>query len=286
MANDLRRDLPKSTQSLLKYLKRVPPLDSPRQALSLQSFPIIALPFWLTPPANRADDHSFLVDLTYSTLNGYYGIRLLDNLMDADGPAELSRFAPCATYFWWNFARPYLHHFAYPSPFWTHFSACTGTYSDLTSLDAALTAVSDSMFETVSSKKFETAKVPVTAVALRCGHEVSVTRYQHLVDLLGRFHQFWNDLLDWRHDLNSGLVTFLQSKFLSQTDSFPNSSAWFSERGCSWACERALLYFHEAADAAKALECNELDDWFVQRERLLLTDIARALEDPDKSRAR
>jgi len=54
-----------------------------------RSFPILLLPWWLEKTLHPCPDAAFQLDLVRSTINGYYYIRLIDNLMDGHATVEL-----------------------------------------------------------------------------------------------------------------------------------------------------------------------------------------------------
>src|SRR6185436_17636072 len=53
-----------------------------------QAFPSLLLPWWLEKSLAGEPDLPFQADLAYSTINGYYAIRLTDNLMDGHATVE------------------------------------------------------------------------------------------------------------------------------------------------------------------------------------------------------
>ena len=49
-------------------------------------FPMLLLPWWVEKTLHASPETAFQADLVYSTINGYYHIRLIDNTaLQADG---------------------------------------------------------------------------------------------------------------------------------------------------------------------------------------------------------
>ena len=67
---------------LRQYLQGVP--TKPEHVFGPRAFPHFLLPYWLSPVADRVADAEFQTDLLYSSINGYYSIRLCDNIADND----------------------------------------------------------------------------------------------------------------------------------------------------------------------------------------------------------
>src|SRR5271154_4232934 len=89
--------LPRSGPKLRELLHRVP--TRPEHVVSARGFPHLVLPYWLSPGRERVEDAEFQTDVIYSSISGYYSIRLCDNIADNDCPPELRKLSPCALYF-------------------------------------------------------------------------------------------------------------------------------------------------------------------------------------------
>jgi len=116
--------LPRTAPLIKARLKRVP--AGPRTVevcLATQSFPAFSMHWWITPAEARGTDGQFLEDLCYSTLNGYYFVRLIDNVQDGDGPSDLRQLLPAGGYFHAEFQSPYQRWFPADHPFWRDFQA-------------------------------------------------------------------------------------------------------------------------------------------------------------------
>ena len=68
----------------------------------------------------------FQTDVIYSSINGYYSIRLCDNIADNDSPPELRKLAPCTLYFDSEAIAPYRKYFPATHEFWNLFDTVFG----------------------------------------------------------------------------------------------------------------------------------------------------------------
>jgi len=70
------------------------------------AFPMLLLPWWLEKAIRQDPDISFQSDLVYSTIDGYYFIRLIDNLIDREATVELE-LLPVLAFFHIQLQRSY-----------------------------------------------------------------------------------------------------------------------------------------------------------------------------------
>src|SRR5947207_12299121 len=73
--------------------------------LRARSAPILILPWWMEKSLRGRVDASFQEDLIYATMNKYYFIRLLDDVMDSHSPDPL--LLPSMGFFHSQFQRTY-----------------------------------------------------------------------------------------------------------------------------------------------------------------------------------
>ncbi|MEO8678881.1 MAG: hypothetical protein ABI665_07535 [Vicinamibacterales bacterium] len=277
---DLHRDLPSATSHLERHLKRVPSLTHPTTTLVPEAFPSLALPHWMTPSAARPGDSEFLADVAYSTFSGYYAIRLIDNLTDRDGPAELPALLPTAGYFHWRFLQPYLKHFPHGHDFWPEFHRVWSDQANATVEDALEPEITEDTFYQVSSRKFGASKVPLAAVAFRHGMPTHLQAWYEFVDVLGAFVQFMNDFLDWRHDDEHEINTFLQSESRRRRAPGETHAEWFGREGCSWGTDRLRLEMRKVSELGRRLSNDDASRWIAVREEVLERQLDRAAANP------
>ena len=190
------------------------------------------LPYWLSPGCGTGvADAEFQTDLIYSSINGYYSIRLCDNIADNDSPPELRKLAPCTLYFDSEAIRPYRNHFPATHEFWNLFDTFLAQQAEASAADSLLEDVDAETFASLSSRKFTGTKIPMSAVRCRYqGLESSFEQWLRFVDCLGNFAQFSNDFFDWHHDSMHGITTYVSSESRRRA---PDESVatWFVTRG-------------------------------------------------------
>jgi hypothetical protein len=277
---DLGRDLPAAVSQIRRHLRRVPSLTSPTTSLVPQSFPSFAMPYWLTPPAARIADSEFLADVSYSTFCGYYAIRLIDNMTDGDGPPELAALLPAVGYFHWRFVQPYLRHFPDGHDFWLEFHSVWSDQANSTAEDALVPEITEEIFYRVSSQKFGASKVPIAAVAFRNGMTDVLETWYEFVDAAGAFVQFMNDFLDWRHDAEHGVNTFLQSESRRRRLSDETHAEWFQREGFAWGSDRLRVEMGKVIERGRHLENEEAARWITIRQQLLERQLGDAASNP------
>ena len=187
----------RSGPQLREFLHGVP--TRPEHVFGARAFPHVVLPYWLSPTRERVADAEFQTDVIYSSISGYYSIRLCDNIADNDCPPELRKLAPCALYFDSESIRPYVKHFPATHEFWNLLDKFLAQQAEASAADSLLDDVDKETFASLSSKKFTGTKIPISAVRFRYpGLESSFEQMLQFVDCLGNFAQFSNDFLDWR----------------------------------------------------------------------------------------
>jgi hypothetical protein len=270
----LRAALPKTAPKLLRSLHGVP--TRPEQILSVVAFPHFVLPYWISPPRARIGDAGFQSDVLYSTISGYYSIRLSDNIADNDCPRELRRFTPCAAYFDSEFIRPYTKYFSTSHEFWNLFDRFWAQQAESSCADSLLKDVDESSFASLSSKKFTAAKIPVSAIHFRY-RELgdSLDRWLRFVDCLGDFAQFNNDFFDWNHDSKHKITTYLSSESKRRAPG-ENVTTWFLKEGFDWGVAELKARFEVVRTESEALGTKEVLDWTIARGIIMDRNIAEA----------
>ncbi len=249
----------------------------PAQALrDPRSFPVMQLPVWLSRTLSESLDRDFHVDVACSSLNAYYFIRLVDNVMDADGPAELRRLLPAAAVFHARFQLPYQRHFPAGHPFWDDFERWWSRAAVATVEDAFLECVDAERFVSVSGLKFSAAAVPLAAAAHAGGRPDLVPAWAPLVDRLGGWYQLLNDLLDWHHDSRHGIRTWFLSEFTRRGAPAESLPAWVAREGFDWAVELLESWMAELLAGAAVLKAPALGRFLAGRLALFRRQVAEA----------
>lgn len=276
--SNLERALPRTTPMLDRWLKRVPAAPNiVETCLAVRSFPAFSLPYWLTPLEARQDDVEFLRAVAYSTLNGYYFVRMLDNVADGDGPAELRQILPAAGYFSAQFSAPYQQYFDAGHPFWAAFHSAWNEQAESSSVDAFISDIDLSSYLSISSRKFSAAKGPLAAVGWRYRKQGELPVWFAFVDRIGAFSQLVNDLFDWRHDDQHNINTYLQSEFRRRRLEGEEIAKWIVREGFEWGAATLESWLGQLELDAATLG-PEPAQWVAARKKLLGDELAQGRE--------
>lgn len=214
-----------------------------------EAFPTLLIPWWLD--GSLGERHRSLHrDLSYSTMNGYLYIRLIDNLMDRDAPGDVT-LLPALSFFHLEFLESYRRLFGPAHGFWADLRSVWLETADVTLHDASLGDVDRSTFERVSARKTGAAKIPLAAVCHYRGQLHHLSRWNEFVDAFGRWHQMHNDLFSWRKDMEHGAATYFLSEGRRQQED--TIEKWFIDAGFDWGIDRLSEYMAELRRTAGTL---------------------------------
>lgn len=273
---NLNSALPRTAPLIAARLKRVPAgARTVEVCLATQSFPAFSMPWWITPPEARGHDPEFQQDLCYSTLNGYYFVRLIDNVQDGDGPADLRQLLPAGGYFHAQFQSPYQRWFPADHPFWATFQAAWNEQAEAAAVEAELVEIDLPAFLSVSALKFGAAKGPLAAAAYRYGREAELPAWFAFVDRLGAMSQLANDLFDWHHDSLAGINTYIQSEYRRRRGG-PDETIhrWIMREGFELGAAQIRDWHRDLQAMAAALGAPEATLWLERRGALLEREIS------------
>lgn len=232
------------------------------------AFPALLLPWWLEGSLTGQPDLAFQADLAYSTINGYYAIRLADNLMDGHATVEL-QLLPALNFFQTQFQHAYYPYFPAGHPFWDFFKAIWFHSAEVTLLDARLTGLDLTQFETIAAQKTCAAKIPLAAVCYRCGCTDLLEPWSRLVDLLGCWHQFLNDMFGWQRDLERRTATYFLSEAERRRQGDESALGWVVREGFAWGMTQAQGWMVALQALAQALNSPELAAYLRTREAMV-----------------
>ena len=247
------------------------------------AFPVMLFPWWLAASI-RDPDPTFHRDASTSTISGYLYIRLVDNLMDGDAPADVG-LLPALGFFHSKFTEPYHRHFSAGHPFWTDFLELWVEAADVTMQDHALQDIDRNTFERISARKTGATKIPVAAVAHSLKRTDLLPDWYRLVDVFGCWHQMLNDVFGWPRDLRHGATTYFLSEASRRTASVETVATWFAREGLVWAISELDRWMDELREIADELGSPDLHRFLDMRRALLDEQVAKvhrgfhALED-------
>jgi hypothetical protein len=240
------------------------------------AFPSLLLPWWLERTIQPEPDLAFQGDLVYSTINGYYYIRLIDNLMDGHATVELE-LLPALGFFHSRFQTVYQRYFPGNHPFWEQFSAIWLHSAEVAMQDAALTGIDEAEFTQIAAQKIGAVKIPLVALCYRYERLDLVEPWFQLVDLLGCWHQFLNDLLGWyRDDARQSCTYFLAEAARRRADAEPLVS-WIAREGFDWASDKLAAWMAALKALAVELHSADLVHYLEVREQMLQSQQAEVV---------
>ena len=253
-----------------RWMRELAGSESPADYfLQPDRFPVLQLPWWLETSAAGAPDVRFQSRLAHSTVSGYYFIRLMDNVMDAQGAGDPS-LLPLLGFFHTHFQSPYQELFPSEHPFWEAFRSIWFGSAEAAFRDAGLEAVDREQFFAVSAQKVSAVRIPLVAVGHRLDLGRAVEPWLELTDRLGRFEQFMDDLFDWQHDLASGSATYFLTEARSRKAPDESVTAWVVRDGFEWGVGVLQAWLDDVEDLAHPLGSPDLDEHLRGRRRLLL----------------
>lgn len=228
------------------------------------AFPTVRLPLYAERALRGECDPAFQTDLICSSINGYYFVRLIDNVMDGDDTVEreiLPALAGLAS----SFQSAYQGYFPSGHPFWSDFNRYWGASAEFTLRDATLEEVDRAAFLAVAARKTCAAMIPVAAVCRRYDRPDLVAAWEVCVERCGRWHQAINDMFDWRRDADRGIATHFLTEGRRRRKAGELLETWVMREGFGWGADLVEQWFEEARQAARELRCDELDAYLAMR---------------------
>jgi hypothetical protein len=227
---ELTRRAPFLGEQVCGWMAQLSPTGkAPEYFLQPRMFPLLRLPWWAAKSFAAEPDGEFLADVIYSTVNGYYYIRLLDNLMDGHGTVEL-KILPATAFFHTEFQAMYHKYFAAAHPFWEVFRSAWFSASDAVTHEINLDRIHQAEFERVTVAKLGGARIPLAAVGFRHGASERLRCWEEFTLALARWSQMEDDLFDWHHDLRHGKTSYFLSE-ASRRKGFETVDAWVIREG-------------------------------------------------------
>lgn len=275
--SELGRSAPFLAGEVGRWMRELWPTRRPEDFfLQPDRFPFLMLPWWLEGAIRGARDPDFQADLVYSSVNGYYFIRLVDDAMDGHSAARAD-LLPATSFFHTEFQAAYHRRFPADHPFWDLFRQIWFGAADAVTKDAGRGDIDRRWFENVSSKKVSAAKIPLGAVCHRYGAAERWAAWAELCDGLGRLEQLLDDLFDWRDDLEGGAGSWFLSEARRRKAAEESVTAWFVREGFEWGMETCRECLIQLRDSSVELGSPEAEDHLRRREARLLERRAELL---------
>jgi hypothetical protein len=218
---------------------------------------ILLLPWWAEKSLCGAPDVKFQSDLIYSSVNGYYFVRLIDNVMDGHGKSEL-RMLPLLGFFHSQFQAVYSDYFQPDSAFWECFHSTWTAMAQAAILDANMTEISATEFVRVAAAKSMGAKIPIAAVFFRHNRPDLLPQWFEFYDALSRWNQMVDDVFDSLIDRQTGTMTYFLSDAKRQKREGESVSAWIVRGGFASGYREADSLLARVRELAQELGSSEL----------------------------
>lgn len=199
-----------------------------------EAFPALLFPWWIECAAGREPEGDLHPTLAYATLNGYYFIRLIDDVMDGDAEAQ-PHLLPAAAFFHTNFQSAFAKLFPPGHAFWSAFERIWTDTAAAAIEDHELGDYDLQTFRRLSARKVGAGLIPITAVEMTVGDDGSAKLWREAFDLMGAWHQFKNDFFDILRDREAGARTFALSHAGRRLQDGETLEAWLDREGVDWA---------------------------------------------------
>jgi hypothetical protein len=226
--------------------------DAPASAEAL-----VAWTIRLSPTVRAVPDVRFQELVVESTVNAYYFLRIIDNLMDEEA-AEERRLLPLLGILHANFSRAYARLFPADDPFWNHFDRYWSSTAEAAIREKRLTQVSLNDFTEIAARKTSGVKIPLAAVCCRYDSPGLLEPWCVFYDSFACWQQMLDDTFDWVRDLRHGNATFFLSEGHRQKRPGESVSGWVVRRGFAWAMSQLAAAMHDLRVQAERLESAEL----------------------------
>ena len=210
----------------------------------------------------------FQRDVVYSTVAGYYFVRLTDDLMD--GEQVPPPVVPLLIVLHAEFEQTYHRHFAAGHPFWDDLARSSYQAAETASGDASQQRITREHFLASSARKVAGAKIPIAAVCHHSGRSDLVAPWSAFVDLLGRWHQMLNDMVGWSRDLKRGTPTYFLSEAAEQAGGDGSIAEWVISEGYAWAMDQLGPWMAELRVSAHELGSPSIARYLEHRDAALL----------------
>ncbi|MBC8235280.1 hypothetical protein H8E77_37520 [bacterium] len=269
ISSEMKQTAPFMEDQFVKWIKHVYGPPSGEYFMHATAFPMLLLPWWLEKTYHQNPDAAFQSDLVYSTMNGYFYIRLMDNLMDGHATVEL-KLLPALNFFHTQFQSPYQRHFEYDHLFWNFFKTVWFYSAEVTMKDANLLDINRAQFVQVTAQKTCAVKIPLAAVCYKYGLVDLITPWAEFVVLFGCCHQMWNDLFDWLRDLKRGTNTYFLSEAKRRKHPDEPVAEWVIREGFDWGMETLRTWMNELKALSRNLNSPDMLAYLDKRETMLL----------------
>ena len=240
-----------------------------------RSAPIVILAWWLEQALGKVPDPDLQSDLVYATVNKYYFIRLLDNVVDGHGvdPPLLHALGV------WHaqFQGAYFRRFPSDHAFWEYFYRIWNRSAEVTARDSALTNIDLAAFVQYAAAKSCAATLPMAAVCYHYDRLDVLPAWLRFWEAFGRWNQMRDDLFDWQKDRNNGTPSYLLCEAERRRAGDEGTVDWLVREGFAWAVRLLDEWATEMKEAARRLNNPAVDEYVGFRKADLDAQIRRLM---------
>lgn len=266
---------PRIASELLSWMDERARGRAPEQYFTHPSaFPLVLLPWWLDEALGGSADPTLQGDLAYSSMSGYYAIRLIDDVMDGS-PDAAPTLLPAISVVNAEFQATYAHRFAADHPFWRGFHAAWARGAEAAIAETRLASIDEASFLEVSAGKVWPGVIPMSAVAWhRTGGELPGP-WMQLFSAMCAFHQRQNDLFDWHRDQKANARTWILCEANRHKQGDESVTSWMVREGFELGFARVMRDLDHLDRLAAGLESPGLFAYLAAR-RVMLDEAASA----------
>jgi hypothetical protein len=234
---------------------------------------LLLLPLFLREACQREADRAFELDLAYSTLNAYYFVRLIDDVVDGS-PSARSPLLPLLGFFHSEFQSTYVRYFPPDSVFGEFFHCTWVTMAEATVEQTRLLDLSKHDFIRLSAAKSGGVKIPLAAVCERYGRPDLLQRWCTFFDEFAAWGQMLDDVFDWLQDYTQAVPTYFLSEARRRKRHDESVASWILREGIEWGYAHAARQMGTLRNIATELESENLVRYINHRQ----TEVAQLWE--------
>jgi hypothetical protein len=283
----LRAELMRSSSFLFErvwpWMNRLSGSSRPEDYyLKTRSAPILLLPWWLERSLTTAPDEDFQTDLIYATINKYYFVRLLDDVMDGHSPDRV--VLPMLTVWDAQFQSSYSRHFLPDHPFWDYFHQTLQRTAAVTAQEVTFRDIDRPAFLNFSAVKSCGATIALKAVCYRRERLDVFPAWVRFWEAFASWNQMRDDLFDWRRDLKDGIPSYLLSEGERRKTARESMTEWFVREGFAWASQLLGEWTRNMKKESRQLNSTAVEQYTEFRSTDLnrqIAEIAAGLESLD-----
>lgn len=243
--------------------------EAPDYFLQPSMFPMLLIPAWMSRSVAGEWDQEFHSDLVYSSVNAYYSIRLLDNVMDGHDTCE-KQLLPLSAFFHAEFQSVYQRCFDFSHPFWSSFHSLWLQTADVVVREAELATMDLESFREIAANKLSAAKIPLVAVHHRVGGRTDLASWLAFCDELAAWWQFLDDLMDWYIDAQRGACTYFLCEAERRRDRDEPALRWVLREGFQWGIDTLEQWKNRLKCTARELGSDDAAGFLDRRGEMLM----------------